>query len=62
MAIALIPTWLQEYEEEQSLMAEVLFRCNQCKDSKLYTSIEAGKHKEKMGHYSFRMIKWGSKQ
>ena len=27
-------------------MAEMLFRCNICKDKKVYTSVEAEKHKE----------------
>ena len=31
-------------------MAEMLFRCNICKDGKIYTSVEAEKHKEETGH------------
>jgi len=38
-------------------MGEPLFICNQCKDNKEYTSVEASKHKQETGHNSFRMIK-----
>ncbi len=38
-------------------MAEVIFRCNICRDGKLYSAEEANEHKKKTGHNSFRMIK-----
>ncbi len=38
-------------------MAETVFKCNICRDGKIYTSIEANKHKIKTGHDSFWMLK-----
>ena len=37
-------------------MNQWLFRCNICMDGKLYTSIEADKHKKATGHNSFKMV------
>jgi len=40
-------------------MVEAVFRCNVCKDGKLYTSKEANEHKLKTGHNSWRILKRG---
>ncbi len=42
-------------------MAEAKFRCNICKDGKIYSSQETNEHKKETGHNDFRMIKGAKK-
>uniref|UniRef100_A0A6M3JKT2 C2H2-type domain-containing protein n=1 Tax=viral metagenome TaxID=1070528 RepID=A0A6M3JKT2_9ZZZZ len=41
----------------QVKMVEAVFRCNICKDNKIYTSKEAYEHKKKTSHNNFKMLK-----
>ncbi len=59
MSIALIPTWLQEFELEAGYMAEPKVICLFCKELKrhwiVFTSSEALKHQKETGHDSWEL-------
>lgn len=43
--------------KKETLMANAIFKCLDCRDKELFTSSEANDHRKETGHNSFKMIK-----